>query len=107
MTNDAQRIGILGGTFDPIHTGHLIIAQEALVQLGLEQIVFIPAYLQPLKQDEQVTSAECRMEMVRLAVADNRSFSVSNIELERTGPSYTADTLTELHRRHPHTQWES
>ena len=100
-----RRVGILGGTFDPIHIGHLIIAQEAWLQLGLEQVLFIPAHTQPLKQGEKHTRASARLEMVRLATADNPRFEVSTIELERGGTSYTADTLAELHRREPDTAW--
>lgn len=100
-----RRVGILGGTFDPIHIGHLIIAQEAWLQLGLERVIFIPAHTQPLKQGEKHTPAPARLEMVRLATADNPHFGVSTIELERGGTSYTADTLAELHRREPDVAW--
>ncbi len=91
-----MKLGIMGGTFDPIHNGHLLIAQEALWQLGLARILFIPAGDPPHKQRQSVTPARCRLEMVRLAIADNPFFEVSPIELERQGLSYTADTLAAL-----------
>jgi nicotinate-nucleotide adenylyltransferase len=94
-----QRIGIIGGTFDPIHTGHLIIAQEVCWSLGLSKILFVPAGDPPHKQNVNVTSAEHRLAMVRLGIAGNPAFEISNVELERGGLSYTADTLETLHRQ--------
>ena len=91
-----MRVGILGGTFDPIHIAHLIIAEEARVQLGLEEVVFIPAGQPWLKADQPVSSANLRMEMVRIAIASNPSFQVSSIEVDRPGPTYTLDTLVAL-----------
>jgi nicotinate-nucleotide adenylyltransferase len=90
------RIGILGGTFDPIHYGHLAIAEEARVTLGFEQVLFVPAARQPLKHGEHAASPHQRLEMARLACANNRAFAVSPIEVERDGPSYTSDTLEAL-----------
>jgi nicotinate-nucleotide adenylyltransferase len=90
------RIGILGGTFDPIHYGHLAIAEEARVALGFEQVLFVPAARQPLKRGEHAATPQQRLEMARLACADNPAFAVSPIEIERDGPSYTADTLEAL-----------
>jgi nicotinate-nucleotide adenylyltransferase len=92
----ATRIGILGGTFDPIHYGHLAIAEEARVALLLEQIIFIPARYQPLKHGNHAASPEQRLLMVRLACANNPAFEVSAIEVERPGPSYTITTLEAL-----------
>ena len=89
----AERIGVIGGTFDPIHVGHLIIAQEALTRLGLDQIVFVPAGTPPHKLDHPITDPEHRLEMVRLAVAGNERFSVSRIDIDRSGPCYTVDTI--------------
>ena len=89
----AAKIGILGGTFDPIHNGHLAIAEEARVALDLERVVFIPARYQPLKAGKHAATAEQRLAMTLLACASNPAFEVSPIEVERSGPSYTATTL--------------
>ncbi|HEU4325117.1 MAG TPA: nicotinate-nucleotide adenylyltransferase [Roseiflexaceae bacterium] len=93
------RIGVLGGTFDPIHYGHLAIAEEARAALGLERVLLVPAAQQPFKQGITVTPAERRLEMVRLACQGNPAFEASPVELERPGPSYTVTTLEELHAR--------
>jgi nicotinate-nucleotide adenylyltransferase len=92
-------IGVLGGTFDPIHIGHLIIAEEARVRLGLSKVLFVPAGQPWFKQDRDVTAAVHRVEMVRRAIAGNPYFELSNLEVERSGPSYTVDTLTMLHKQ--------
>jgi nicotinate-nucleotide adenylyltransferase len=89
-------IGVLGGTFDPIHIGHLIIAEEARLKLGLSKVLFVPAGQPWLKQDRDVTAAVHRVEMVRRAIADNPYFKLSTLEVERPGASYTVDTLTTL-----------
>jgi nicotinate-nucleotide adenylyltransferase len=90
------RVGILGGAFNPPHTGHLVCAQEALVQLGLEKVVFIPVGDAPHRELPGDPGAEERLQMVELAIADDDRFQVSRIELDREGPSYTADTLRSL-----------
>ena len=92
----SARIGMLGGTFDPIHTGHLALARVALDQLGLERILFVPAGRPPHKRGRQITSAADRLAMVELAIAGEPRFAVSSIEIERPGPSYTADTAEAL-----------
>ena len=92
----SRRVGILGGTFDPVHFGHLVIAEEVREALQLDQIVFVPAAVPPHKLDEVVTPPAHRLAMVELAIAGNPGFAVSRIELERDGPSYTVDTLAEL-----------
>lgn len=89
-------VGLLGGTFDPIHHGHLAIAEEARETLGLAHVLLIPAATPPHKPDRPVTPAEHRLAMAELAVAGNPAFSVSSIELERGGPSYTVETLEAL-----------
>jgi nicotinate-nucleotide adenylyltransferase len=89
-------IGILGGTFDPIHVAHLAIAEEAREALGLAKVVFIPAAMPPHKVDRPVSEPRDRFAMVELAIADNPAFEASRVELDRTGPSYTADTLERL-----------
>jgi nicotinate-nucleotide adenylyltransferase len=96
------RIGILGGTFNPPHLGHLICAQEAYLQLGLDRVTLIPARIPPHKPVEDEPGPEHRLELCRLAVAgDEERFDVSDVELARSGPSYTVDTLEELHSRAP------
>ncbi len=89
-------VGIIGGTFDPIHHGHLAIAEEARETLGLERVVFMPASTPPHKPGRPVTSPEHRLAMVRLAVAGNPAFELSELEVARGGASYTVDTLEAL-----------
>lgn len=89
----------MGGTFDPIHFGHLITAEEVRVQFGLDQVVFIPCGVPPHKKDYRLTPARHRYLMVELAVADNPNFIASALEVERPGPSYTIDTVRELRKR--------
>jgi nicotinate-nucleotide adenylyltransferase len=95
------RIGIMGGTFDPIHTGHLIIAQEAGWQLKLDKVLFIPAGDPPHKQTQKVTPAYHRLEMVKQAIGRVPLFEASTLEIERGGLSYTVDTLTTLGEIYP------
>jgi nicotinate-nucleotide adenylyltransferase len=92
-------IGVLGGTFDPIHVGHLVVAEEARIKLGFSEVLFVPAGRPWLKRDRNITSAVHRVEMVRRAVADNPHFKLSTLEVERAGPSHTVDTLTMLKRQ--------
>jgi nicotinate-nucleotide adenylyltransferase len=91
-----RRVGILGGTFDPIHFGHLVIAEEVREALSLDRVLFIPAAVPPHKIGLEITSAADRAAMVELAIAGNPSFEMCRIELDRDGPSYTIDTLREL-----------
>ena len=93
---ETHRIGILGGTFDPIHLGHLAIAGAALDRLNLDRVILIPAGRPWLKSDQMVTSAAHRLAMVRLAIKDRPELEVSSIEVDRPGPTYTVDTLAEL-----------
>lgn len=88
----AVKVGVLGGTFDPIHNGHLVAAEEARVALGLDRVLFAPAAQNPLK-GARASSAEDRAAMVVLAIADNPAFALSRVDLDRPGPSYTVDTL--------------
>ena len=102
MTRQRRRkIGILGGTFNPIHLGHLITAQDALEQLGLERVIFIPSATPPHKVVDKLASARDRLQMIKLAIRGNDWFNVDDIEIKRGGKSYSVDTLTELKRRDP------
>jgi len=94
-----MKIGILGGTFDPVHLGHLIVAEEVRIRLGLNEILFIPAGQPWLKIDHTVTAAVHRVEMVRRAIAGNPNFKLCALEVERPGLSYTVDTITALRER--------
>ncbi len=89
-------VGILGGTFDPIHHGHLVIAEEAREALGLERVLLVPTASPPHKPGRPVTDAADRLAMVGLAIAGNPGFEVSRVETERGGASYTVDTLAAL-----------
>jgi nicotinate-nucleotide adenylyltransferase len=95
------RLGILGGTFNPPHLGHLICAQEAYVQLGLDRVMMIPARIPPHKPVDVEPGAEHRLELCRRAIEGDERFTVSDIEVSRSGPSYTVDTLEELHSNAP------
>jgi nicotinate-nucleotide adenylyltransferase len=97
------RLGILGGTFNPPHLGHLVCAQEAYVQLHLDQLMLIPTRIPPHKPLDQEPGAEHRLELCRAAVADDDRFSVSELEVARDGPSYTVDTLAALKSLAPDT----
>lgn len=97
-----MRIGILGGTFNPPHLGHLICAQEAYLQLGLDRVTLIPARIPPHKAVEDEPGAEHRLELCRLAIrGDEERLAVSDLEIARDGPSYTVDTLEALHSSAP------
>ncbi len=100
-----MRIGIFGGSFDPPHLGHLILAETARGSVGLEKVVFIPAAQSPLKPHGPVASGRQRREMLDLATAGNPHFEVSVIELEREGISYTVDTLEQLARKNADAEW--
>ena len=91
-----MNIGVLGGTFDPVHTGHVLVAEEAKARLNLAEVLFVPAGLPWLRGDSPVAAAEHRVHMVRLAIDDKPYFKLSTIEVERSGPSYAVDTIAEL-----------
>lgn len=91
-----MKIGLLGGTFDPIHNGHLHLAQEALIQEDLDKVIFIPAGNPWMKSDLKVSDSDIRKHMVDISIIDNAKFFSSDIELIRDGPTYTSDTLEEL-----------
>ena len=94
-----MNIGVLGGTFDPIHIGHLILAEEARVKLKFKEVLFVPAGQPWLKANRTITPAVHRVEMVRRAIADNPHFKLCTLEVEREGPSYTVDTITMLQKK--------
>jgi nicotinate-nucleotide adenylyltransferase len=96
-----MRIGILGGTFNPPHLGHLVAAQEAYRELDLDQVVLIPAGTPPHKPVDDEPGPEHRLELCRLAVGDDERFTVSDLELRRDGPSFTVDTLKTLRTQSP------
>jgi nicotinate-nucleotide adenylyltransferase len=98
------RIGVFGGSFDPVHMGHLAIAQEAREVFALSKVMFVPAAQPPHKGPEVCAGAADRLEMVRLAIEGNPAFVVSDIEMHRQGPSYTIDTLEEIQRINPRAQ---
>jgi nicotinate-nucleotide adenylyltransferase len=91
-----EKVGVLGGTFDPIHYGHLVIAEEAYAHLGLSEVLVVPARVPPHKRNKPVTAEEHRLAMVQLAIASNPHFRLCTIDLDRDGPSHTADTLALL-----------
>jgi len=94
-----KRIGIFGGTFNPIHSGHLIIAQEVCRHLNLNRIIFVPAYIPPHKNNQDLANAIDRYEMVKIAIKNNPKFKVSASEIKRKGKSYSIDTLREFKSR--------
>ena len=96
-----MRVGVLGGTFNPPHLGHLICAQEAYVQLELDTVILIPARIPPHKPVEEEPGVEHRLELCRRAVRGDERFEVSDLEVARPGPSFTVDTLSELHSKAP------
>jgi len=91
-----MNIGVLGGTFDPIHNGHLIVAEEARARVNLAETLFVPAGQSWLKTDRPISAVEHRVEMVRLAIADKPYFKLSTVDIERAGASYTIDTIADL-----------
>jgi nicotinate-nucleotide adenylyltransferase len=93
--------GMMGGTFDPIHFGHLVLAEKAREAYHLEKVLFVPAAIPPHKIGEVSTSAANRLKMVELAIADHPNFEASGVELERSGPSYSIDTIRQLKQSHP------
>ena len=96
-----MRIGVFGGSFDPVHIGHLMAAECCREQARLDRVLFVPVSIQPHKQQRQLASGQHRMEMLALATGGNDAFAVSSDELERGGVSYTVDTLERLRAQHP------
>ncbi len=96
-----MRLGVFGGSFDPVHYGHLLLAESCREQCALDRVWLLPAALSPSKQDRRTASARHRVEMLRLAVGGHPAIEVSTLETDRGGVSYTVDTLNELHTRYP------
>ncbi len=96
-----MRLGLFGGSFDPIHLGHLMLAESAHEQCGLEQVWFLPAAVPPHKQDRQLTSGDNRVEMLELAIGGHSGFAVSSHEVDRGGVSYTVETLEHFSAQDP------
>jgi nicotinate-nucleotide adenylyltransferase len=96
-----MKIGILGGTFNPIHVGHLILAEEVREKIGLDKLLFIPTYSPPHKDSSEVALAGERFNMISLAIKGNRFFLVCDMEIKRKGSSYTIDTLRQLKEKYP------
>ena len=94
------RIGILGGTFDPVHNGHIHLAVKALEKLALDRVIFIPAYIPPHKKGVKVTPARHRYNMLKLAISAHKKFKVSDMEIKRKGRSYSVETLRRMRRRY-------
>ncbi len=91
-----RRVGILGGTFDPIHFGHLVVAEDCRAQLGLNEVLFVPAGHPPHKRNQQITPVANRLAMAELAIADNPHFRLSRVDVDRPGPSYSVDMVQAL-----------
>ena len=100
MTGAKTAVGVMGGTFDPVHLAHLIVAEEARTVLSLSEVLFVPTHIQWRKARSPYASSEDRLEMVKLAIASNPYFSVSTVDLERGGPSYSVDTIEDVSREY-------
>ncbi|MEU4741459.1 nicotinate-nucleotide adenylyltransferase [Actinosynnema sp. NPDC023658] len=96
-----RRIGVMGGTFDPVHHGHLVAASEVQARFDLDEVVFVPTGQPWQKGEREVSAAEDRYLMTVIATASNPRFSVSRVDIDRPGPTYTVDTLTDLREAHP------
>lgn len=100
-----RKVGIMGGTFNPIHNGHLMLAKEALKQFSLDEVLFMPSGTSYMKADQKVESGHTRAEMTALAIQDNPHFTLSTMEIERAGNTYTYQTLERLKKEHPDTEY--
>lgn len=100
-----RKVGIMGGTFDPIHIGHLIIAEKAREQFHLDEVLFIPSGTPYMKNVDEVLPGPIRTEMTSLAIEENPLFSISTIEIEKEGSTYTYETLETLHDKNPNTEY--
>lgn len=100
-TTPRPRIGVMGGTFDPVHHGHLVAASEVAARFQLDEVIFVPTGQPSFKQTQDVTPAEHRYLMTVIATASNPRFKVSRVDIDRPGLTYTVDTLTDLRNQHP------
>jgi len=100
MTTRKMRIGIFGGTFDPVHNGHIYLARKICQKLSLDKLIFIPTYIPPHKKGIKVTQARHRYNMLKLAVSGNKIFKISDIEIKRKGRSYSVETLRRLRKKY-------
>ena len=100
-----KRIGIMGGTFDPVHNGHLLLGQQAYREYGLEEIWYMPSHIPPHKRDHHVADGADRLAMLRLALEETPGFLVSDFEMRREGTTYTAQTLRLLKEQYPDTEF--
>ena len=105
QTDRKKKVGIMGGTFNPIHNGHLLLAQNALEYYKLDKILFIPSGIPWQKAGQGVLDGNIRIEMTELAISDNSFFELSRIEVDRSGNSYTADTIIELKKNNPNIEY--
>lgn len=96
-----KQVGLLGGNFNPVHTGHLVVAQTVLDTLGLDRIDFLPSFLPPHVDEKKTIAASHRLQMLELAIEGNPQFAIETTELERKGKSYTIETIKELQQKHP------
>ena len=103
MADRVRKLGVMGGTFDPIHIGHVLAASEAADQVGLDEVLFVPTGQSWQKSDRNITSSDHRVAMTALAIEDDDRFTLSLMEVQRSGPSYTIDTVNELKRAEPTT----
>jgi nicotinate-nucleotide adenylyltransferase len=99
--SNARRIGVMGGTFDPVHHGHLVAASEVQARFDLDEVIFVPTGQPWQKTEREVSRAEDRYLMTVIATASNPRFSVSRVDIDRLGPTYTVDTLTDLKAQYP------
>lgn len=97
-----KKVGVMGGTFNPIHSGHLLLAEQAKEVLSLDEVLLLPSGESYMKEQSEILSGAIRAHMIELAIKGHPYFKLSSVELERKGPSYTCDTLTELKRQNPH-----
>lgn len=96
----SRRVGLFGGTFDPIHNAHLEVAENALMQADLDEVILIPSKNPPHKNNQGLLDADVRYDMVKLSIKDHEDLRVSSVELKREGPSYTIDTIEEMQKNY-------
>lgn len=104
MSKPTEKIGLYGGSFDPIHNGHLILARDAMERLELDRVIFLPARISPHKLDRPPAPPEVRCQMLSAAIAEETRFEMDACEIEREGPSFTIDTVQSFRARHPQAQ---